>query len=249
MKEERQVRLLLADNDAAYRRSVRSFLILEDYEVEEAGTLEDSLAMLASRRFDLVLVDLRMQDDSNASDTSGLEIAKFASEHGIPCILITAFPSLEVVRAALRSIRAEAYAKDIITKGSDPQAVLDSISLTLRYAKPAWHASQIPFVPPPVNPSLELDPKKRLVTKDGKPLKLSRAQYTLLEALFSQVEGLCTYAELMLAIYGEESNGKTDPQDKRLRNLVDRTSEKIDDEDHHYIKAVTGRGYMLNLKS
>lgn len=248
MNQQKYIKLLLADNSAEYRRSVRSFLDLEGYEVEEAGSLELALKMLATKEFELVLADLRMRDDSNPNDMSGLEIAKFASEHGIACILVTAFPSWELARVALRSVRAEPYAKDVITKGSDPQAVLDSISLALQRMEHQGSAVQTPSQPPLNGSGLQLDLIKRLVKKNGKLIKVSKAQYALLDALSQQGGGLCTYAELILAIYGETGNGKAEPQDKRLRNLVDRTSDKIDDEDHHYIEAVHGRGYMLNSK-
>ena len=241
MNNRNRKRLLLADNSAEYRLSVRGFLELEEFTVEEAGTLEDALKMLETQDFDLVLADLRMLDDVDGNDMSGLAIAKSASERGIPCIIITAFPSVDLARIALRARGAEPFAKDLINKSTGPQALIDSISLTLREHKSSPAAQTRAY---PLGMFLE----NGLVYINGELVRFSKNQYALLEELHKKDGGVCTYVDLMLAIYGEKINGNAKAQDKRLRNLVDRTSEKIDDEDHRYIEAVPGRGYRLNRK-
>jgi two-component system response regulator ResD len=242
MNNRIQKKLLLADNSAEYRRSVRGFLELEEFIVDEAGTLEDALGMLETQQFDLVLADLRMRDDTDADDMSGLAIAKFASESGIPCIIVTAFPSVELARKALRARGAEPLAQDLITKATGPHALIDAISLTLREHKPPHSLAQTRAYP------LGMFLENGLVYINGELVRFSKNQYALLEELHKKDGGVCTYVDLMLAIYGEKINGNAKAQDKRLRNLVDRTSEKIDDEDHRYIEAVPGRGYRLNRK-
>lgn len=242
MNHRNRKSILLVDNSQEYRNSVIGFLKLDGYDIAEAGTVEKAQEKIEREEFDLVLVDIRMQDDLDQNDVSGLTVAKFASERGIPCIIVTAFPTVELARAALRALGAEPYAQDMITKGSDPQAVLASINATLkpRESKPVK----------PVMDGFSLDLEKKLVSKNGILLNLSRNQYTLLEALYKKDGGVCGYAELIRAIYAEEAGEKTAQNDKRLRNLVDRTKEKIEDKDsdHEYIEAVPGRGYRLNLK-
>jgi DNA-binding response OmpR family regulator len=242
MNHRNSKKILLADNLREYRRSVIGFLALESYEVSEASTPEEAREKLDKEQFDLALVDLRLRDDNDTNDMSGLEVAKFASQCGIPSILITAFPSVELARVALRSRGAEPYAEDLITKGSDPQAVLDSISITLgtrdaRKEKPALNGTY-----------LDLD--RKLVLKDGQIIKTSKNQYALLEELYKKDGGVCSHAELIRAIYGEPSGEKDAQNDRRLRNLVERTKDKIEDpgSTHEYLEAVSGRGYRLNLK-
>src|SRR5258706_1856061 len=243
MKNVNSKKILLADNSAEYRRSVIAFLGLEGYAVEEAASPKEAQTKLESARFDLVLADLRMQDDDDPNDMSGLEIAKFASENKIPCIIVTAFSTVELARIALRSRGAEPYAKDLISKASGAQALLDSISLTLR------NKEQPPGKAGPDGPVINLE--QRLVRKNGIIIKLSKNQYTLLEELHKKDGGVCTYAELIKSIYDETLSDKQAANDKRLRNLVDRTKLKIQDQlsDHVYIEVVSGRGYRLNLKT
>jgi DNA-binding response OmpR family regulator len=220
---------------------MRSFLEVEDFEVEEASTPERAIELLSQRDFALVVADLRMRDDANVDDMSGIEVAKAGLPRGIPCIIVTAYPTVDLARRALRSRGVEPFAKDLVPKADGPYALLDSIILTLRVPAPP------PLALPP-RPRFEVDEKKRLVSKNGVVIHLSDGQYRLVEALHKRDGGVCSDAELLMEVYGEETKGKP-KRDNRLRNLVERTREKIDDKDHHYIEAVAGRGYRLNLPS
>lgn len=122
MDGQTRIRLLLADDSSEYRRSVRSFLELEDFEVEEVGTPEAAIGLLSKRDHDLVVADLRMRDGEDLDDMSGIEVAKVAANRGIPCIIVTAYPTVELARIALRSRGAEPFAKDLVPKASGPHA-------------------------------------------------------------------------------------------------------------------------------
>jgi DNA-binding response OmpR family regulator len=242
MNTKSEKRILLADNLEEYRRSVLGFLMLEGYSVAEAGTPDEAKEKLAQGMFDLVLVDLRMRDDDDINDMSGLEIAMFASKLGLPCIIVTAFPTVELARATLRvqGPGAAPYARDLITKGSGPQALLDSIRLTLDYAETTLEKS--------VEKGLYVDLDRKLVFKDGVKIELPSRQYKLLAELWKMDGGVCTYAELIKSIYQENRSDLEIGKDTRIKKLVDRTKHKIEDKDskHQYIETESGRGYRLN---
>ena len=242
MNYRNRKRILLADNRREYRRSVIGFLELEGYVVTEVETPEQALGALELEEFDLALVDLRMREEEDLNDMSGLEVAKFASTLNIPCIIVTAFPTVELARIALRSRGAEPFAKDLITKASGPQALVDSISLILKYTDLTSAKS--------VENGLLVDVDKKLIWKNGEIIKLSKNQYSLMVELNNKDGGVCSYKELIKAIYDEDLTAIDAQNDKRFRNLVDRTKEKIEDMDssHEYIAAVAGMGYRLNLK-
>jgi CheY-like chemotaxis protein len=120
--------ILVADNIGEYRKSLRGYLELENYQVEGAASVEETIEKLETVSLDLSLVDLRLTDDKNDYDISGLEVAKKAVEEGIPCIIITAFPSVEATRLALRSRGIEPpLAVDFVPKVDGPQAILEAI--------------------------------------------------------------------------------------------------------------------------
>lgn len=127
MNEQSQKKILLVDNSTEYRRAIMGFLELEGYGVAEAKSSTDAQEILDTQQFDLVLVDLHMNDDLDSNDMSGLEIAKFTSEYEIPCIILTSFPTVEPLRTVLRSGGAEPFAKEIISKFSGQQELIDSI--------------------------------------------------------------------------------------------------------------------------
>lgn len=235
-------RILLADNDPDYLKSLSTLLDLEGYLVEKAATPTEALEKLGQDRFDLILVDLRLRDQSDTTDISGMEVAKRASSLGIPCIIVTAFPTVEMARLALRSRGAESFATDLIPKADGPQALLDSINITMKNSSEQrlGNSSQGRLI---------IDIAAKLVWKNGTLVDLPKNQYLLLEALFLKNGGLCKHAELILAIYNETVTDADAVNDRRLRNLVDRTKEKVEEPGaaHEYIEAVTGRGYRLNL--
>jgi two-component system KDP operon response regulator KdpE len=220
---------------------VLGFLVLEGYSVSEAGAPEEARKKLEPETFDLVLVDLRLKDDGDVNDISGLEIARLASERGMPCIIVTSFPTVELARAALRSRGAAPYARDLITKASGPQALLDSILLVLDIK---------PTQADPPRPGLYVDLERKLVFKDGIKIKVSRHQYALLAALWCKDGGVCTYAELFKAVYGEDRSEFEIGKDTRIKKLVDRTKQKIEEKNspHQNIESESGRGYRLNRK-
>ena len=90
------MRVLILEDEVSLREILR--LILEDfnYQVEEAGTLEEARGKLKEGEFDLVLVDLRLPDGS------GMEVVREIKEKTpeTEVIIITAFASTETVKEA-----------------------------------------------------------------------------------------------------------------------------------------------------
>jgi DNA-binding response OmpR family regulator len=236
-KTERK-RLLLADNSSDYRRSLRGLLELEDYRVEEAASVEEAEKGLEAVALDLALVDLRLTDDEDEYDISGLEVAKKATERGIPCIIITAFPSEETTRLALRSRGTEPLAVDYLPKASGPQAVLDAIEVVL-----SRHGEK----PEKAPGDLVVDLERGLVWREGEPVNLSRHQYAFLAYLHRKEGAVCSPEELLKAVYDEYVPPGQASADKRLERLVDRLRQKIekDPSEPRYLIKVHGRGYRL----
>lgn len=90
------MRVLILEDEVSLREILR--LILDDfnYQVEEAGTLEEARGKLKEGEFDLVLVDLRLPDGS------GMEVVREIKEKTpeTEVIIITAFASTETVKEA-----------------------------------------------------------------------------------------------------------------------------------------------------
>jgi len=240
VNEAERKRLLLVDNSSDYRRSLRGFLELEDYQVEEATSVGEAKERLETFPVDLVLVDLRLTNDEDRYDISGLEVAKKAGEKGVPCIVITAFPSVETTRLALRSRGAAPLAVDFVPKVSGPQAVLDAIKAVLnRHEEGPREATHV----------LALDLERGLAWCHGAPLELSRNQYALLAHLYQKEGAVCSAEELLKAVYDEDVPAGQASADKRLERLVDRLRKKIEEDpsEPRHLITVHGRGFRLAM--
>ena len=123
-----KLRILIADNDTEYRKSLHIFLEAEGFLVIETASFEETLRILDTATYlDIALVDLHLKDDHAEKDFSGLEIATELRKKNIPCIIITAFDTVETTRLALKHLGSKSLAIDYVPKKYGPQAVLNAI--------------------------------------------------------------------------------------------------------------------------
>jgi DNA-binding NtrC family response regulator len=76
-------RILVVEDDAPMRLFIEHVLLNAGYEVDIAGTMSRGADLLRSRRYDLVLSDVKLPDGN------GLEIADLAREQGTKALMIT----------------------------------------------------------------------------------------------------------------------------------------------------------------
>lgn len=101
--------ILIVDDHADIRRLVRMTLEFEEYEIFEAANGEEALAFLATRRADVVLLDVMMPGAVN-----GLGV----------CRHIRAQPALVGVRVLLLSARGQACDREAgLQAGADAYLV------------------------------------------------------------------------------------------------------------------------------
>jgi CheY-like chemotaxis protein/predicted phosphodiesterase len=121
--------ILVADNSLEYCKSLESLLTAYGFRVIVASSVEEAKTKINTDPLDLIIADLRLTNDNDDYDFSGLEVTRKASEIGIPCIIVTAFPSIEVTREALRTRGVEPpHASDLIPKSFGPGTILQSVN-------------------------------------------------------------------------------------------------------------------------
>ena len=94
--------ILFADNDYDFLETRSEFLEDEGYAVLKARSPEEARNILDRGRVQLAILDIRLTDDRDGGDISGLELAQEAAYRSIPKIMLTGFPNVEAVRIALR---------------------------------------------------------------------------------------------------------------------------------------------------
>ena len=182
-------RLLLIEDDAALRSSLRLALGEEDFEVLEAGTGRDGLAKLTSPP-DAALLDLGLPD------IDGVEVCRqIRAAVGIPIIVVTARTGPEHVAAAFG-----AGADDYLPK---PFAVRDLTHRVRALLQP-------PCRPEPEglarDAGLALRPEGDVVVMEhGRCVPLTRTEFRLLCELAAQPTRPIAARELLRRVWGRDS--------------------------------------------
>lgn len=104
----RQYQLLIADDDDAFRETLR--LILEPcFELVEAASGEEAITIVEYHRVDIALLDMNMQE------LTGLDTMRFIKtiNEEAPCILITADFSEDLLRDAEKADAFSVLAKPV----------------------------------------------------------------------------------------------------------------------------------------
>ena len=219
-------RLLLIEDDAPLRRSLRLALLDEDFEVLEAGTGGDGLTRLAEAP-DAVLLDLGLPD------IDGIDMCRqIRAETGVPVIIITAHTRPEDVAAALAS-----GADDFLSK---PFAVSE-------LARRLRALLQPPRRSPPrdlqVSGDVRLDFEHATVTRRGRRTALTRTEFRLLCELAAEPGRPCSRPKLLQRVWGHDSP----PVTLALEACISSLQSKLDPDAGTGVITRIGDGYRLEV--
>lgn len=118
--------ILFADNDGDFLDTRAEFLERAGYKVIKARTPEEARQLLSEARIHMAILDVRLEDDDDDRDISGLTLAKDSAFRVIPKIILTgrAF-EFERVREALREL-PDGYrpAINYLAKSEGPEALI-----------------------------------------------------------------------------------------------------------------------------
>jgi DNA-binding NtrC family response regulator len=122
-----RVTILFADNDSDFLKTRSEFLEQEGYRVIPAADPTEARRILERDGIDLAILDIRLRDDDDEKDTSGLTLAKEVTR-SIPKIILTAFPSVDAVREALRpQLSGFPAATDFVSKQEGAEALIAAV--------------------------------------------------------------------------------------------------------------------------
>ena len=227
-------KLMIVDDEAALRKALRASLTASGFEVTEARNGDEALAMIPATPVDLVLLDINMPG------RSGLDVCRriraLSVRTGI--VMVTVRDAEEDKVQAL-----EAGADDFITKPyllremvARLRAVMRRLGIQREGDDAVMHAG-----------SLELDPVRRLLLKNGVEIHLSPKEFDLLAYLFQHQGAPVTHERLLQAIWGPEFGGEFE----YLRSYVKMLRKKIEDTPAHpaYILTEPWVGYRFRNPS
>lgn len=115
-------RILVVDDDRAFRLSTAELLRQEGYEVAVTASAQEGVDALRSRPFDLILLDLRMPG------VDGLHVIEVLRQQGelVPILMISGYGTIE---AAVKALHLGA--DDFLTKPLDPDLLSSRVAALL----------------------------------------------------------------------------------------------------------------------
>jgi two-component system KDP operon response regulator KdpE len=181
--------------------------------VVEASRGEEALKMLRTCAFDVILLDVNMPG------IGGIETLRRmrALAPRMPILMLTVRDAEEEKVVAL-----ELGADDYVTKPFSTRELIARIRTAIRRVQAPARAEDAPID----IGELRLEPVRRIVTKRGKPVHLTRKEFEILHCLMSRAGRVITYARLLTAVWGGDCREEVE----YLRTFVRQLRKKIEDD-------------------
>ena len=199
--------VLVVDDDAAIRRLLRNTLARAGYTVVEAVNGAGAIAEANASHPDAILLDLGLPD----RDGLGL-IPLLQREHRV-LLVVSAREATDEKVAAL-----DLGADDYVTKPFDTEELLARLRVALRHRAPAAPAATV------TRGDLSIDFDRRLVTRAGEDVHLTRKEYDVLAVLARHIGRVVTHDRMIAAAW----SGDEDPRIEYLRIVVRNLRQKIE---------------------
>lgn len=222
MNREKQIRILLVDDEPAIRRALRVPLHELGFHTVEASRGEDALHLARVQSFDVVLLDINMPGIGGIRTLERLRA--FAPR--LPILMLTVRDDEHDKVEAL-----ELGADDYITKPFSVRECIARIRSAVRRAKTPERADDAPIK----IGKIEVEPARRIVKKSGRQIRLTPKEYEILFYLMAHAGRAVTYGKLLTAVWGAQYREEVD----YLRTFVRQLRKKIEDDPSNPVYLLT----------
>jgi two-component system KDP operon response regulator KdpE len=222
--------ILLIEDDSQIRRFLRASLITQGYDLIEAGTGREGLALAASRVPDVILLDLGLPD------MEGIEVIKqLRTWSGVPIIVLSARGQERDKVANL-----DAGADDYLTKPFGVGELIARMRAALRRAGPGEEGKQETLHH---LGTIRVDAERRLVFRGQEEVHLTPIEYKLLSALLKHRGKVVTHRQLLKEVWGPSYI----EENSYLRIFILNLRRKLEDDPTRpqYLLTEPGVGYRL----
>jgi two-component system KDP operon response regulator KdpE len=180
---------IVVEDEPQIRRFVRAALESETWKVIEAGTLREGLSETATRRPDLVVIDLALPDGD------GLDLVRSMRAWSEAPILILSARGEE--RTKIQAL--DAGADDYLTKPFGTGELLARVRALSRRSSRGMAAGAEPTFR---FGAVEIDFAKRRVVRSGEPVRLTPLEYRLLTLLAANAGKVLTHRQILRDVWG-----------------------------------------------
>ncbi|MEW2163298.1 response regulator transcription factor [Streptomyces sp. NPDC007084] len=226
-------RILIVDDEPAVRDALRRSLAFEGYDTEVAVDGADALEKATAYQPDLVVLDIQMPR------MDGLTAARRMRGAGTttPILMLTARDTV-----GDRVTGLDAGADDYLVKPFELDELFARIRALLRRSSYAAAAGAVPEDDALTFADLRMDLSTREVTRGGRPVELTRTEFTLLEMFLAHPRQVLTREQILKAVWGfdfEPSSNSLDVYVMYLRRKTEAGGEP------RLVHTVRGVGYVL----
>lgn len=228
-----KLQVLIVDDEWNMRNLLRIYLMKEGFEVKEASTGQEAIALVQAHSFDVIILDVMMPD------MDGWQICKQVRD-----IVKTPVLFLSARTETKDKIKGlDIGADDYLTKPFDSEELLARIFSLIR--RSVMHQTAIP------QPSrtlryhdLEISPEAREVRICNQLVEFTQKEFDLLETLAQNTQRAFTREELVERLWGFDFEGEVRVVDTHIKNI----REKMHSASLRYnpIQTVWGVGYKFN---
>ena len=223
--------ILICDDDRDIVSALSIYLRAEGYGAVPAYNGREALRLLRERDVQLVLLDVMMPEMDGIS-----ALAKIRQESNVPVILLTA-KSEDTDKVLGLNLGADDY----VTKPFNPVELIARVRSQLRrYLQLGGGTAQGDTMK---LGGIEIDDRKKTVTRDGEPVSLTPREYDILKFLMQHPGEVFSPSELYRRVWNEEPYGAESTVAVHIRHLREKL--EITPAQPRYIKAVWGQGYKM----
>jgi DNA-binding response OmpR family regulator len=225
------MKILVVDDEKLLVKGIKFNLENEGYTVDACYDGESAVSMARSENYDLIILDLMMPKKDGLQACQ--EIRGFST---VPIIMLTARSE-----DADKLMGFESGADDYVTKPFNPVELIARVRSQLRrYLQLGGGAAQGDTMK---LGGIEIDDRKKTVTRDGEPVSLTPREYDILKFLMQHPGEVFSPSELYRRVWNEEPYGAESTVAVHIRHLREKL--EITPAQPRWIKAVWGQGYKL----
>ena len=223
-------KILIVDDESAILQTLRFNLERNGYAVATAGDGRTAIALAASDRPDLIIMDIMLPV------LDGIEACKeIRKTSGVPIIMLTARDQ-EIDKV----LALELGADDYVTKPFSLHEFLARVNARLRRqgsSDPSMHSDAISVG------EIVLDPSRQSLMVRARPVALAPKEFSLLHVLLENRGRVVTRQTLLDKVWGYDFEGEHQTISVHVRWLREKI--EIDPNNPQHIITVRSRGYMF----
>ena len=222
-------RILVIDDEPQIRKFMRISLSANGYEVAEAENAAAGIAAAKAQVPDLIILDLGLPD------LDGQEvISAVREESAVPIIVLSVrAQELDKVEALDRG------ANDYVVKPFGVAELMARVRAVLRQLGAKEDPDVMEYGP------IRIDLARRLVTRDGEELHLSKKEWELMEFFARSPDHVLTHKEILKKVWGPAHVDDT----AYLRVYVNQLRQKLESDPAQPVLIVTEPGVGYRLKA